>query len=71
MPGFLSPGKSVPLLLIPEYSGINKGLRVPDSSKTAQGKPLLKCFQTDEELGEKIPFGKKEWEKSMILTCYV
>ena len=25
MPGFLSAGKGVPLLLIPEYSGINKG----------------------------------------------
>ena len=28
MPGFLSPGKGVPLLLIPEYSGINKGPKV-------------------------------------------
>ena len=31
MPGFLSPGKGVPLFLIPEYSGINKGQRIPDS----------------------------------------
>ena len=44
MPGFLSPRKGVPLLLIPEYSGINKDQRVPDRSKTAQRKPLDKCF---------------------------
>ena len=31
-----APGKGVPLLLIPEYSGINKGQRVPDRSKTAR-----------------------------------
>ena len=32
MPGFLSPGgKGMPLLLIPEYSGINKGRRIPDT----------------------------------------
>ena len=43
MPGFLSPGKGVPLL-IPEYSGINKGQRVPGRSKTARRKPLVKCF---------------------------
>ena len=46
MPGFLSPGKGVPLLLIPEYSGINKGQRVPVRSKTAHRKPLVKCFLT-------------------------
>ena len=46
MPGFPSPGKGVPLLLIPEYSGINKGQRVPDRSKTAHRKPLVKCFLT-------------------------
>ena len=46
MPGFLSPGKRVPLLLIPDYSGINKGQRVPDRSKTAHKKPLVKCFLT-------------------------
>ena len=46
MPGFLSPGKGVPLLLIPEYSGSNKGQRVPDRSKTAHRKPLVKCFLT-------------------------
>ena len=32
MPGFLSPRKGVPLILIPEYSGINKGQRIPDNS---------------------------------------
>ena len=46
MPGFLSPRKGVPLLLIPEYSGIYKGQRVPDWSKTAHRKPLVKCFLT-------------------------
>ena len=35
MPGFLSPGKGMPLLLIPEYLGINKGQRFPDRSETA------------------------------------
>ena len=44
MPGFFSPRKGVPLLLIPEYSGINKDQRVPDRSKTAHRKPLVKCF---------------------------
>ena len=47
MPGFLSPRKSLPLLLIPEYSGINKGQRVPDRSKTLHRKPLVKCFLTE------------------------
>ena len=46
MPGFFSPGKGVSLLLIPEYSGINNGQRVPDRSKTAYRKPLVKCFLT-------------------------
>ena len=46
MPGFFSPRKCVPFLLIPEYSGINKGQRVPDRSKTAHRKPLVKCFLT-------------------------
>ena len=46
MPGFLSPGKGVPLLLISEYSESNKGQRVPDRSKTAHRKPLVKCFLT-------------------------
>ena len=46
MPEFLSLGKDVPLLLIPEYSGINKGQRIPDSSKTTHRKPPIKCFLT-------------------------
>ena len=46
MPGFLSPRKGKPLLLIPEYSGINKGQRVPDRYKTAHRKPFVKCFLT-------------------------
>ena len=46
MPGFLSPGTGLPLLLIPEYSGINKEQRIPDRSKTAHRKPPVKCFLT-------------------------
>ena len=40
----------MPLLLIPEYSGINKGQRVPDRSKTAHREPLVKCFLTKENV---------------------
>ena len=47
MPGFLSPGKGVPLLLIPEYLGINKDQRIPDRSKTAHWKPPVNCFLTE------------------------
>ena len=46
MPGFLSPRKGMPLLLIPEYSGINKDQRIPDRSKTAHRKPPVKYFLT-------------------------
>ena len=46
MPGFLSPGRGLSLLLIPEYSGINKEQRIPDRSKTAHRKPPVKCFLT-------------------------
>ena len=46
MPGFLSPQRGLPLLLIPEYSGINKKRRIPDRSKTAHRKPPVKCFLT-------------------------
>ena len=55
MPGFLNPRKGMPLLLIP--SGINKGQRVPDRSKTAHRKPLVKCFLTalTAEMGIGIP----------------
>ena len=48
MPGFLSPRRGLPLLLIPEYSGINKEQRIPDRSKTAHRKPPVKCFLTKE-----------------------
>ena len=34
MPGFLSPRRGLPLLLIPEYLGSNKEQRIPDRSKT-------------------------------------
>ena len=46
MSGFLSPGKGVLLLLIPEYSGINKDQRIPDRSKIAHRNPPVKCFLT-------------------------
>ena len=46
MHAFLSPGNGLPLLLIPEYSGINKEQRIYDKSKTAHRKPPVKCFLT-------------------------
>ena len=46
MPGFLSPGRGLLFLLIPEYSRINKEQRIPDRSKTAHRKPPVKCFLT-------------------------
>ena len=46
MLGSLSPRRGLPLLLIPEYSGINKEQRIPDRSKTAHRKPPVKCFLT-------------------------
>ena len=49
MPGSLSPGRGLPLLLIPEYSGINKEQRIPDRSKTAHRKPPVKCFLTQSQ----------------------
>ena len=39
MPGSLGPWRGLPLLLIPEYSGIDKKQRIPDRSKTAHKKP--------------------------------
>ena len=46
MPGSLGPGRGLPLLLIPEYLGINKEQRIPDRSKIAHRKPPVKCFLT-------------------------
>ena len=46
MRGSLSPWRGLPLLLIPEYSGINKEQRIPDRSKIAHRKPPVKCFLT-------------------------
>ena len=46
MHAFLSPGSDLPLLLIPEYSGITKEQKIHDRSKTAHRKPLVKCFLT-------------------------
>ena len=56
MPGSLSPGRCLPLLLIPEYSGINKEQRVPDGPKTAHMKPPVKCFLT--RLDTLLPLAK-------------
>ena len=47
-----APGKGVPLLLIPEYSGIDMGQRIPDRSKSAHRKPLVKCFLTEDPLSD-------------------
>ena len=58
MPGFLSPGRGLPLLLIPEYSGINKEQRIPDISKTAHRKPPVKCFLTAIKILNKIQANK-------------
>ena len=44
-----------PLLLIPKYSGINKGQRDPDRSKTPHRKPLVKCFLTSSPVITKFP----------------
>ena len=52
MPGSLSPGRDLPLLLNPEYSGINKEQRIPDRSKTAHRKPPVKCFLTSYIVGD-------------------
>ena len=41
-----APGVAWQLLLIPEYSGINKGQRIHEKSKTAHRKPSVKCFLT-------------------------
>ena len=43
-PEFLSPRIGLPLLLIPEYSGINKEQKIPDRSKTAHRKPPVKML---------------------------
>ena len=40
------PRSSIPLLYIPEYSGINKEQRIHDRSQTAHRKPPIKCFLT-------------------------
>ena len=61
MPGFLSPGRGLPLLLIPEYSGINKEQTIPDRSKTAHRKPPVKCFLTVSHNFFLCQDGKKRW----------
>ena len=41
-----APGVDCQLLLIPEYSGINKEQRIHDRSKTVHRKSPVKCFLT-------------------------
>ena len=41
MPGFLSLGRGLPLLLIPEYSGINKEQKFLTDQKQHTGSLLL------------------------------
>jgi len=41
-----APGAACQLLLIPEYSGINKEQRIHDRSKRARRKSPVKCFLT-------------------------
>ena len=57
MPRFLSPGRGLPPLFIPEYSGINKEQRIHDRSKTAHRKPPVKCFLTMIQMGIPWWFG--------------
>ena len=73
MPGLLSPGKGVPLLLIPEYSGISKDQRIPDRSKTAQRKPPAKCFLTQSkffDFSHIEKYEKCESEKVFIIRTF-
>ena len=70
MHAFLSPRRGLPLLLIPEYSGINKEQRIHDRFKTAHRKPPVKCFLTAEESEIKLPTSagsskKQEFQKNI------
>jgi len=49
------------LHLIPEYSGINKGQRIHDRSKTAHRKPPVKCFLTAHQAPLSMGFPKKQY----------
>jgi len=61
----------LPLLLIPEYSGINKEQRIPDRSKTAHWKPPVKCFLTAGDLGSIPGLGRSPGEgKSYPLLAW-
>ena len=64
MHAFLTPGSSLLLHLIPEYSGINKGQRIHDRSKTACRKPPVKCFLTDEMAGWHQRLSGREFEQA-------
>ena len=71
MHGFLSPRRGLPLLLIPEYSGINKEQRIHDRSKTAHMKPPFKCFLTL-LISEKcsVSFYWRNWRGCMHNTVF-
>ena len=71
MSGFLSPGRGLPLLLIPEYSGINKEQRIPDRSKTAHRKPPVKCFLTDMEQHVGSKLGKEYIKAAYCHPAYL
>ena len=76
MHAFLSPGRGLPLLLIPEYSRINKEQRIHDRFKTAHRKPPVKCFLTAEEPEIKLPTSAgsskkaREFQKN-IYFCFI
>ena len=67
MPGSLSPGRGLPLLLIPKYSRINNEQRIPDRSKTAHMKPSVICFLTT-HLEPDILVCKVKWALGSITT---
>ena len=64
MHAFLSPGSGLPLLLIPEYSGINKEQRIHDRSKTAHRKPPVNCFLTVSTHHRMCPLGS--WREGIV-----
>ena len=70
MPGFLSLGRGLPSLLIPEYSGINKEQRIPDRSKAAHGKPPVKCFLTAFLVVQLVKNPPAMWDNWVQSLCW-
>ena len=70
MPGFLSPGRGLPLLLIPEYSGINKEHRIPERSKTAHRKLPVKCFLTAFLVVQLVKNPPAMWDTWVQFLCW-